>query len=98
VALLPFFSMVDRRRAMHQEIVENARKDYPELLTTEVPYSSEIERMSLRRAPIASYAPRSAAAEVYGDLWKEIERRLKRSPGSRGSHAAQAKGLKVSQG
>ncbi|MEJ0034618.1 MAG: ParA family protein [Gammaproteobacteria bacterium] len=77
VALLPFFSMVDRRRAMHQEILEAARKEYPELLETEVPYSSEIERMSLRRAPIASYAPRSAAAQVYGVLWGEIERRLK---------------------
>jgi chromosome partitioning protein len=76
VALLPFFSMVDRRRAMHQEIVENAREQYPALLETEIPYSSEIERMSLRRAPIASYAPRSAAGQVYATLWEEIERRL----------------------
>jgi chromosome partitioning protein len=75
VALLPFFSMVDRRRAMHQEIVENARKEFPELLHTEVPYSSEIERMSLRRAPIASYSPRSPAGQVYATLWREIERR-----------------------
>lgn len=75
VTLLPFFSMVDRRRAMHQEILEAARKEFPELLKTEVPYSSEIERMALRRAPIASYAPRSAAAQVYTDLWAEIERR-----------------------
>lgn len=75
VALLPFFSMVDRRRAMHQEILEAARAEFPELLETEVPYSSEIERMALRRAPIASYAPRSAAAQVYTALWAEIERR-----------------------
>jgi cellulose biosynthesis protein BcsQ len=84
VALLPFFSMVDRRRAMHQEIVENARKEYPELLHTEVPYSSEIERMSLRRAPIASYSPRSDAGQVYGALWREIERRLARELKSSG--------------
>jgi cellulose biosynthesis protein BcsQ len=75
VTLLPFFSMVDRRRAMHQEILDAARKEFPELLETEVPYSSEIERMSLRRAPIASYAPRSAAAQVYAALWAEIEKR-----------------------
>jgi hypothetical protein len=31
--------------------------------------------MSLRRAPIASYAPRSAAAQVYAALWAEIEKR-----------------------
>jgi chromosome partitioning protein len=76
VALLPFFSMVDRRRAMHQELIEAGRKEYPEMLHTEVPYSSDIERMSMRRAPIASYSPRSAAAQVYMALWDEIERRL----------------------
>jgi chromosome partitioning protein len=96
VALLPFFSMVDRRRAMHQEILEAARKEYPELLETEVPYSSEIERMSLRRAPIASYAPRSAAGQVYATLWEEIERRLRggasksRAASSRRSSAARS--------
>jgi chromosome partitioning protein len=91
VALLPFFSMVDRRRAMHQEIVENGRKEFPELLETEVPYSSEIERMSLRRAPIASYAPSSAAAQVYSELWREIERRLRRAS-SRRARPAKAAG------
>ena len=97
VVLLPFFSMVDRRRAMHQEIVEAARTKYPELLKTEVPYSSEIERMSLRRAPIASYAPRSAAAQVYVDLWAEIERRLSGSSAARHSNASNSRTSKAGQ-
>jgi chromosome partitioning protein len=75
VPLLPFFSMVDRRKALHQDIVASARKEFPGLLATEVPYSSQIERMSLRRAPIGSYAPRSDAAQVYRALWCEIELR-----------------------
>ena len=74
--LLPFFSMVDRRKSLHHEVIETARAQFPELLTTEVPYSSEIERMSLRRAPIAAYGPRSAAGQIYGALWKEIETRM----------------------
>ena len=76
LALLPFFSMVDRRKSLHHEVIEATRAQFPELLTTEVPYSSEIERMSLRRAPIAAYAPRSAAAQTYGALWQEIETRM----------------------
>ncbi len=76
LALLPFFSMVDRRKSLHHEVIETTRAQFPELLATEVPYSSEIERMSLRRAPIAAYAPRSAAAQIYGALWKEIETRM----------------------
>jgi cellulose biosynthesis protein BcsQ len=76
LALLPFFSMVDRRKSLHHEVIETTRAQFPELLTTEVPYSSEIERMSLRRAPIAAYAPRSAAGQTYDALWKEIDTRM----------------------
>jgi chromosome partitioning protein len=70
--LLPFFSMVDRRKSLHHEIIEQTREQFPALLRTEVPYSSEIERMSFRRAPIPAYAPRSAAAQVYSALWGEL--------------------------
>ena len=47
VALLPFFSMVDRRRSLHHEVMTSTRAEFPAVLNTEVPYSSEIERMSL---------------------------------------------------
>jgi chromosome partitioning protein len=76
LALMPFFSMVDRRKSLHQQVIDGTREQFPELLATEVPYSSDIERMSLRRAPIGSYAPSSAAAQIYASLWKEIESRL----------------------
>ena len=46
------------------------------MLATEVPYGSEFERMAARRAPIESYAPASAAAEIYRALWREIDERL----------------------
>jgi chromosome partitioning protein len=70
--LLPFFSMVDRRKSLHAEVIESTRKRFPELLAAEVPYWSEIERMSERRAPIPAYAPSSAAAQIYSALWREI--------------------------
>jgi chromosome partitioning protein len=70
--LLPFFSMVDRRKSLHHDIIANTREQFPAMLATEVPYSSEIERMTLRRAPIPAFAPRSAAAQVYSALWTEL--------------------------
>jgi chromosome partitioning protein len=72
LTLLPFFSMVDRRKSLHHEIIANTREQFPMMLATEVPYSSEIERMTLRRAPIPAFAPRSAAAQVYSALWAEV--------------------------
>jgi len=74
--LLPFFSMVDRRRALHDEEIAATRLAHPQMLATEVPYWSEIERMTVRRAPLPAYAPASAATVVYSDLLTEIESRL----------------------
>ena len=74
--LLPFFSMVDRRRSLHRDLLQSTRAQFPELLVTEVPYWSEIERMSVRRAPMAVIAPHGAAAQVYAVLWDEIRARL----------------------
>ncbi|HEY2465400.1 MAG TPA: ParA family protein [Steroidobacteraceae bacterium] len=74
--LLPFFSMVDRRKSLHHEIIESTREQFPMLLATEVPYSSEIERMTLRRAPIPAVTPSSAAAQVYSTLWAEVMARV----------------------
>jgi chromosome partitioning protein len=76
LTLLPFLSMVDRRRALHQELAASARAQFPGLLATEVPYRSDIERMSVRRAPLPAYAPRSEAALVYQALWAEIRTRI----------------------
>jgi chromosome partitioning protein len=76
LVLLPFFSMVDRRKSMHHDVIASTREQFPALLATEVPYWSEIERMSLRRAPIPAYAPKSAAALIYLALWAEIEGRM----------------------
>jgi chromosome partitioning protein len=78
--LLPFFSMVDRRKSLHQQIVAELRPKFREILGTEVPYWSEIEKMTVRRAPLPSYAPQSPAAKVYAELWGEIETRLALAP------------------
>jgi chromosome partitioning protein len=68
--------VVDRRKSLHYEIISSTREQYPSLLATEVPYASEIERMTLRRAPLPAFAPRSAAGQVYAALWGEIEERM----------------------
>jgi chromosome partitioning protein len=72
LSLLPFFSMVDRRRALHTELMASTREKFPAMLSTEVPYRSEIERMTVRRAPLAATAPLSEAAQIYAQLWREV--------------------------
>jgi cellulose biosynthesis protein BcsQ len=83
IVLLPFFSMVDRRKSLHHEIIASTRELFPQLLETEVPYSSEIERMSVRRAPIPAYSPLSPVGQIYAALWTEIAGRVKLAPAAR---------------
>jgi len=74
--VLPFFSMVDRRKSLHLELMSEARRRSPAILATEIPYWSEIERMAVRRAPLPAFSPRGPASQLYSHLWDEIRSRL----------------------
>lgn len=74
--LLPFLSMIDRRRSLHKVTAEELRAEFPEMLATEVPYGAAFEQIAVRRAPVESFAPRSVAADIYRALWREIDQRL----------------------
>ena len=74
--VLPFFSMVDRRKALHKEIVATLRDEHPELLSTQIPSATQVERMGVHRDVVAAFAPRSRVARAYEELWAEVEERL----------------------
>ena len=74
--LHPFFSMVDRRRRLHNELLVDAPKRLNRRLGTSIPYASVIERMGQERAPVGSFAPRHPASLAYEALWQELKQRL----------------------
>jgi len=71
--LLPLFTMVDRRRRLHLELMEQLTAAYPGILATHIPYASEVERMGIHRTPIFAFAPAAAAAKAYRALWQEVK-------------------------
>lgn len=76
--LRPFFSMADRRRSLHRELLENPPKAMARGLQAVIPYSSTIERMGEHRAPVATYARADDPALLaYADLWRETRKLLK---------------------
>ncbi len=70
--ILAFFSMVDRRKKLHREIVEKLAAERYDILRTVIPALSVIETMSVERAPVAVFAPNSAAAKAYRALWADL--------------------------
>lgn len=75
-AVLPFFSMVDGRKRLHREVMETLRVEWPAVLTTAIPNASVVERMGPERAPVGAFAPSSAAAAAFVQLWAEVSDRL----------------------
>jgi chromosome partitioning protein len=74
--LLAFFSMVDRRKKLHLEVMERLRADHAAVLDAAIPASADVERMGVRRDVLASFAPRGRAARAYEALWEDVRRRL----------------------
>jgi len=72
IKLMPFFSMADRRKKMHREIIESLVEKHPDILKTVIPYASDIERMGLERMPLGGYMKKSRSVDAYQSLWKEI--------------------------
>lgn len=70
--LLPVFSMVDRRRALHCQAIK-ADDTWPV-----IPMASAIEQMTVRRLPVGAFAAKSPAGLAFASLWTGLERKLSR--------------------
>ena len=75
--LLPFASMLDRRKCLQRDLVAHLTRDIPGFLQTAIPNASVIERMGVERAPVARFAPTGPVATAFGDLWAEIAARVR---------------------
>jgi chromosome partitioning protein len=76
--VLAFFSMVDRRRRLHNDIIEQLSSRRSDIAATAIPSLSLIEQMTVRRAPLPAFAAGSPASQAYRELWAEL---LEQAPG-----------------
>jgi len=70
--VLPFFSLVERRKRIHRETMEVFAARETRVCHTTIPSLSDIERMALTRRPVAYFRPRSEAGRCYAALWAEV--------------------------
>jgi cellulose biosynthesis protein BcsQ len=74
--VLPFISMIDRRRTVHRQVAAELAAGWPRLLATQVPNVAAVERMGVERAPLATFAPSARGTFAFRDLWAEIAAHL----------------------
>jgi cellulose biosynthesis protein BcsQ len=85
--LLGFFSMVDRRKRLHRDLVEQLPVQRDNIASTAIPALSLIEQMAVRRAPVPHFAPRSLASRCYEQLFSEaFDGRLPVASAESGQH------------
>jgi cellulose biosynthesis protein BcsQ len=80
--VLPFFSMVDGRKRLHRELIEDLSRAHPDILRSGVPAATAVEQMGAHQAPVAAFDRRSPAVKAYAGLWDEVLARLSASPGA----------------
>jgi chromosome partitioning protein len=74
--IVAFFSMVDRRKRLHREVVETLPDGRRDVVRTAIPAATEVELMGVERSPVVVHAPRSRGARAYAELWAELRDRL----------------------
>jgi cellulose biosynthesis protein BcsQ len=69
---LAFFSMVDRRKRLHREIVADLPARRPNICPVSIPAASIVEQMAVRREPVVAYARSSPITRAYRTLWQAV--------------------------
>jgi len=72
-ALLAFFSMTDRRKNLHRQLLVDLPAQRPGISTVSIPAASLVEQMGLHRAPVPFFAPRSPITRAYERLWQQVD-------------------------
>lgn len=67
--VLAFFSMVDRRRRLHRDVIDRLPRERPAVSRIGIPAASAVEQMGERRSPVVAWLPDSAASHAYRALW-----------------------------
>jgi len=76
-----FFSMVQKIKKLHAETMDSMNTAHKKrFLKTHIPFSSDIERMGIHRAPAIATTPHSAASRAYQALGEEIGKKLFTEP------------------
>lgn len=75
--LYGFFSMVQSVKKLHGETMAEMHSAHRKrFLKTQIPFSSDIERMGVQRAPVVATAPNSNAGKAYRALAEEVRKKL----------------------
>jgi len=69
-----FFSMAEKRKSLHREIMKSLPGKHKRFLKSTIPFNSEVEKMGPEQSPVCVFSPGSQASLAFNALWKEIQK------------------------
>ncbi len=76
-SIVGFFNMVDMRRKLHKQTLENAKYLPVPVLQTYIPMDAAAEYMSQKREPLTKFTNHGNASVAYRKMWKEVAKLIK---------------------
>ncbi|MDC7127339.1 MAG: ParA family protein [Spirochaetales bacterium] len=70
--ILPFFSMVEKRKKVHIETMVSLRNKNKNILETIIPRSADVEKMGINMSPVQCFAGRRISGTAFKELGQEI--------------------------
>ncbi|KUF08866.1 ParA family protein [Pseudoponticoccus marisrubri] len=75
--ILGFFSMAQASKKLHVGTIDKMKADHGKrLLDVAVPFATDVEKMGVHRAPVATFAGSRPAAAAYDALCRDVLERL----------------------
>ncbi len=74
--IVPFFSMVQQQKKMHVSTIKRLTGTYRTFLNARIPFSADVEKMGLHRAPVGEFAKSRPVFLAYRNLWVEMVKKL----------------------
>jgi chromosome partitioning protein len=74
--VVAFFSMVDRRKRQHRELVAALPAERAGIASLVIPAATVVEQMGARRSPVPVFAPGSEASRGYRELWELVSSKV----------------------
>ncbi|UCF68426.1 MAG: AAA family ATPase [Acidobacteriota bacterium] len=78
--VLPFYSMVDRRKALHRQTCESPDGLAYRPLSVRIPYASAVEQTVTYRSLAPLFGRDGEAGRAFRALWEEVKQRLADRP------------------
>ncbi|WP_438971641.1 ParA family protein [Methylophaga sp.] len=71
-----FFTMVDRRRSLHRQMLAHPPRMLKNGLPTPIPYAAIVEKMGDHQAPLPAFDKNATVSKAYAALWQDIKKTL----------------------